>query len=233
MAKQKGRISLKQVMIDKNNSNIVLIAAIAAFITVFCLVASKSLVDKMMYQSKVTDKKETALQLLNENVNAVDKLSKSYNSFATSDTNILEGSSLITGENNGKNTTIITDALPYKYDFPALVTSLEKIMIADNVTISGISGVDDEVQQQANTASANPEPVVMPFDIRGTAKYPDVQRLIVDLQRSIRPFVVQKLNLSVGGGGGTAGGATTNISISGETYYQPAKKFEITTEVIK
>ncbi|MGB4759324.1 MAG: hypothetical protein WBP26_04700 [Candidatus Saccharimonadales bacterium] len=232
MAKQKGRISLKQVMIDKNNSNMVAIAAIAAFITVFSLVASKSLVDKMLYQNRVTEKKETALQVLSENVNAVDKLSKSYDNFASSDTNILEGSALITGNNNGKNTTIITDALPYRYDFPALVTSLERMMIADNVTISDISGTDDEVQQQANAGSVNPEPVAMPFEIRGMAKYADTQRLIVDLQRSIRPFVVQKLNISTGGAGAEEAD-TTNIAITGETYYQPGKKFEITTEVIK
>lgn len=231
MAKQKSRISLKQVMIDKSNSSMVAIAAVAAFIAIFSLVASKSLVDKMMYQNKIIDKKQTALDQLNENLNAVDRLVKSYNTFASSDTNLIGGASLGTGGNNGKNTTIITDALPYKYDFPALVTSLEKIMLADRVTIETISGVDDEIQQKANTGSANPEPVVMPFDIRGTAKYADAQLLINDLQRSIRPFVVQKITIGSGGTGEEKD--TTSISITAETYYQPAKQFKITDEVVK
>jgi hypothetical protein len=231
MAKQKSRISLKQVMIDKSNSSMVAIAAVAAFIAIFSLVASKSLVDKMMYQNKIIDKKETALTQLQQNLEAVDRLVKSYNTFESSDTNIINGVSLGTGANNGKNTTIITDALPYKYDFPALVTSIEKIMLADRVTIETISGIDDEIQQKANKGSANPEPVLIPFDVRGTAKYADAQLLINDFQRSIRPIVVKKITIGAGGTGEEKD--TTSIAISADTYYQPAKEFKITEEAVK
>ena len=231
--KKSGRISLKQVMIDKSNSTMVTVAAIAAFVTVFSLVAVKSLVSQMLYQNKVIDAKKTTLSQLKDNLKARDTLVQSYKNFVGNDTNVIGGSSIGSGGNNGDNAQIITDALPYTYDFPALATTLEKMITTDGLKINAITGTDDQVQQQTNQSSPNPQAVAIPFTIQVSGSYENLQKLITDLQRSIRPFVVTKISLSSGGSAADGRAADMSLDISAQTYYQPAKNLQITKEVIK
>lgn len=204
----------------------VLVAAIAAFITVFSLVAVKSLVGQMSYNNRVIDTKKAALSQLEDNIKARDRLVSSYYRFVGQDTNIINGSSAGEGGSNGDNAQIITDALPYTYDFPALTTSLESIIVGDGLTIGSISGIDDQVQQQANSASPDPEAVVMPFELQVSGSYNNLQKLTKDMQRSIRPLVIQEITIS-------SASEDMSMQITANTYYQPAKEFKITKEVVK
>jgi len=226
--KSTGRISLKRVMIDKSNSAMVLVAAVAAFVTVFSLVAIKSLAGQLAYNNKVIDSKKATLSQLKTNLEARDALVKSYDAFVDQDQNIIGGSASSSGGNNGNNAQIITDALPYTYDFPALANSLERMILADSLSIGSITGTDDQVQQQSNTSSPDPQPVAIPFQVQVSGSYENIQKLIGDFQRSIRPFVIQKVTISGGGAGGQL-----SASISAQTYYQPSKELTITKEVVK
>lgn len=228
MAKKLNRISMKQIMIDKSNSTMVLVLSLAAFFTVFSLMAAKTLFTQMGYNNKVIAAKSDTLDQLKEDLLARDKLVDSYKSFTDMERNMIGGSSSGTEGNDGNNADIITDALPPKYDFPALTTSLEKMVMARGLQIDGIEGSDDQIQQESNTGSPSPEAVVMPFSIRVTGSYLNVQDLINDFQRSIRPFVINDIMLSSSGQDGQV-----SALINAQTYYQPAKNLNITKEVVK
>jgi len=216
----------KRAIIDKTNSRLVIMASVAAFIFVFSLVATKTLVSQSNYQNHVITEKRKTLKQLRSDVTAVSQLESSYQAFTTTSQNALGGDPNGKGAQDGDNTKIVLDALPSTYDFPALVTSIEAMLSSQPVTTNNISGNDDEVAQSANQSSATPQPMPMPFQLRVTGNYSGVQGLISELQRSIRPMEIQTLQLC-----GSQDKLT--LTITAQTYYQPAKQFKITTKVVK
>src|SRR5579875_2370206 len=118
--------SQKRVLIDKANSRVVVVTSAAAFIVVFCLVAAHTLFSQLLYQNRIISAKKQALSQLRTDTTAVSQLDNSYVAFVSTPQNVLGGSSSGTGSQDGNNAQIVLDALPSKYDFPALATSLEK-----------------------------------------------------------------------------------------------------------
>ncbi len=218
--------STKRALIDKANNMLVIIVASASFITVFSLVASKALLSQQAYQGRVTVQKEAAVKQLKSNIGAVKDLQTAYQAFVNTPENVLGGNPTGQGDKDGDNAKLILDALPSKYDFPALTNSLEKVLTSQNFRIQGITGTDEEIQQSATTSSPNPEPIPMPFQISFTGTYGGMTSLLSTLEKSIRPIQIQTIDLS-----GTD--SLLQVAISAQTFYQPAKSLSITTKVIK
>lgn len=217
----------KRLAISKANAQIVGAIAVASFITVFCLVAAKAVFSQNQYQARVTDAKEKAHSQLQKNIKAFDNLTSAYKGFDSAAVNVIGGTRAGGGDNDGPNSKIIVDALPNNYDFPALTSSLEKILSDNSLKGSSISGTDDEVNQQNNTFSANPTPVEMPFTLSiNNASYDAVKNLINKLQQSIRPIQIDTINMS----GGTS---SMTVSITAHTYYQPGKSLTIMKKAVK
>lgn len=224
---QARQISTKRTAISKSNAQVVMVVAVASFVTVFCLVAAKAVLSQNSYQSRVIKAKTTAHKQLILNIAAAGSLVSSYNSFVSPSTNIIGGSTSGSGDKDGDSGKIVLDALPSSYDFPALASSLEKIITSQNLKVSSISGIDDQVNQAANLSSPKPQPVSMPFSFSVSgASYASIQQLINTLQSSIRPIQVDTLSLS-----GAANSMQTTITA--HTYYQPAKNLKITKQVVK
>ncbi len=223
----KIEISTKRLAISKANAQTVGVVAAAAFISVFCLVASKTVWSQNQYQAKVIAAKDKVNKQLTDDVSAYSKLASSYQTFDLRTKNIIGGSSSGSGDNDGRNAKIILDALPPSYDFPALASTLEKILTDNNYQISDITGVDDQLNQQTNLASPTPKPIEMPFSFTvAHATYDSTQQLIRGLQHSIRPIQIDALNLS---------GSTDDmtVTVKAHTYYQPTTSLTITKQVVK
>lgn len=221
------QISTKRLAISQANAQMIGIVAGAVFVTIFCLIASKAVVAQNSYRSRVITAKTTARNQLQSNIKAVDQLTKSYQKFVGHETNIIGGSDTGTGDSDGDNARIILDSLPSSYDFPALTSSLEKIMAARGIDISTIIGTDDEVNQQANATSPSPQAVPIPFSFTvNNANYDAVKKLVDTLQLSIRPIQIDGIDIS---------GAATSmvISVKAHTYYQPQKSLTIKKQVVQ
>ncbi|HVV25462.1 MAG TPA: hypothetical protein VHC21_00310 [Candidatus Saccharimonadales bacterium] len=221
------QISTKRVAIDKTQAQMVFIVAVAAFITVFCLFAAKAVFSQNRYQGRVISAKEKAHKQLQQNINTFGDLQTSYKAFDGAATNVIGGNAAGTGDNDGSNSKIVLDALPPTYDFPALASSIEKILVDSGLQVSSITGTDDQLNQQNNTSSPNPQPVSIPFSFSvSNASYTSIGQLLTTLQRSIRPIVVDKLDIS---------GSTNSMTatINAHTYYQPVKTIGITKKAIK
>jgi hypothetical protein len=220
-------ISTKRLAISKANAQVVVILAVASFLTVFCLVASKAVWSQTRYQARVTTANEKATKQLKQNIKAFKNLTVSYDAFDAAAINIIGGSSTGGGGSDGDNAKIILDALPDTYDFPALTSSIEKILASGNFNVSNITGTDDQLNQQTNLSSPTPQQVSMPFSFTVTnATYTSVQQLITILQSSIRPIQIDSMTLS-------GGSSNMSATINAHTYYQPAKSLTITKQVIK
>lgn len=216
----------KRALITKANSSMVIATTAAAFVLVFAIVGSKALISQMNYQNRVISVKKTALEQLNTDLGARDSLQDSYDSFVDENPNVLGGSIKGDGDKDGDNATLILDSLPSYYDFPALTTSLEKLITSQNLTILGITGTDQEATQGSNQTSPTPQAVAMPFQVDVTGSYQSVQELTDLFQRSIRPFQIQTLELS-----GDEG--SMNATFGAQTYYQPGKTLNIEQEVVR
>ncbi|HSX34903.1 MAG TPA: hypothetical protein VLF62_04635 [Candidatus Saccharimonadales bacterium] len=216
----------KRALISKANSSMVIATTAAAFILVFGLVAGKSLISQMSYQNRVITAKKKALTQLKTDLQARDSLQASYNSFVAENPNVIGGNADGDGEEDGDNATLILDSLPSYYDFPALTTSLEKLISSQSLNILGITGIDQEATEGANQSSPSPQAVAMPFEIDVAGSYQSVQSLTDVFQRSIRPFQVLTLELSGDEGAMTA-------AINAQTYYQPGKTLNIKSEEVK
>lgn len=220
----------KRALISKANSTIVLATAIAAFVLIFCSVASKALFSQAMYQNKVISQKKKALSTLKGDVNAVDSLKTSYKSFVDTPRNVLGGNPTGTGDQDGDNAKIVLDALPSRYDFPALTASLEKMIKSQGLEIQGVSGSDDEVVQSATQTGNNtvPTAVAIPFQVRVGGSYASIKNLLGTFERSIRPIQVKKVEIN----SASQGGSMIAI-IDAQTFYQQEKSLKIRTEVVK
>lgn len=223
------QISTRKLIINKANAQMVAAVSVASFVTVFCLVASQAVFSQNAYQARVISAKQKAHEQLQDNLDTFNDLQKSYDEFDSAKKNVIGGSSTGSGSNDGKNSTIILDALPDKYDFPALTSSLEKILTGGGLKVTKISGTDEQLDQQDNTSSPKPELVEMNFTFTvDNSSYGTIGQLIGTLQNSIRPIQADTIELS-------AASASNGITatVEGHTYYQPSKSVSITKEVVK
>lgn len=220
------KFSTKRIAIDKANATLVLAVAITVFVIVFSLVASKALLGQRSYQSKVISKKETALKTLKDNIVATDQLNTAYQEFAGTTVNALGGNPKGNADRDGDNSRIILDALPSKYDFPALTTSIEKLIKDNGFKVSSITGTDDEIAQATNQSSTSPQPVEIPVTVSVSASNNSAKRLMELFERSIRPFQVQKLTL-------IGEGSKLKFSLEFKTYFQPEKSLDINKESVQ
>lgn len=219
-------LSTKRALIDRANTNVVVLTSVAAFVLVFCGVATKTLISQAAYQNRVISQKRAALNLIKSDIGNVTKLKTSYSDFSGKPVNVLGGSSTGTGAQDGNNAKLVLDALPSGYDFPALATSLDKLLGSQQVTITSITGTDDELAQKANNSSAVPTPVEMPFQVAVTGSYDNIQTLVSTFEKSIRPIKIQTMDIA-------GNQSALSLTVTAETFYQPAKSLSITTKVVK
>lgn len=211
--------SIKHVQIDKAKSTIFLIIIGATVVTVFSLFAVRALIDQGSYQRKVLAEKQKAINQLQDNAEQVDNLVSQYRIFAEQDTNVLGGSRIGNTPLDGENTRIALDALPSKYDFPALTSSIEKILNGRSIATRAISGSDDSISN-ADKPQSQPTVVEIEVGFEGLSTYQTISELIKDFERSIRPFDILRLEMS---------GSDNNlrISVEAKTYYQPSKSLNL------
>jgi hypothetical protein len=226
--------SEKQQQIDKTMDNMFTVAAVAIFVAIFSLFTAHSLWQKLLFQNHVISAKTTARNQLNEDITAANQLTSSYENFNQASVNLLGAQ--VTGEDND-NAKIVLDALPSSYDYPALITSIQSLLSNQGVTIDTISGTDESATIAGNTAastassSATATPssdtaVAMPFTIGVNGPYQNVQNVINEFEKSIRPFQIISMTIS---------GDQSNITLTlnAQAFYQPATKFNITQETVK
>lgn len=210
----------KKVQLGKDKTMIFVLVSIAAVIVVAALMISKGLWTQASYLGKVADKKEAAVKQLEANKEAVSSLSDAYEDFISQNPNLLLGDPKGQGERDGANDALILDALPSKYDFPAVTSSVEKLLTG--YSINGIEGTDDSLNQQASVTAGATE---IPFEVEIQTNYDGFKNLITAFNKSIRPFQISKLELS-----GT--NAQLTINLTAKTYYQPELGLQVTEEIV-
>jgi virulence-associated protein VagC len=129
---------------------------------------------------------------------------------------------------DGDNAKIILDALPSSYDFPALISSMEKIANQDHIPLQGVGGSDQApvaVAGGPSATSGQSQPVAIPFSLTAQTDYNTVKILINDMERSIRPMDLSSISIS-------GSGSNMQVSFQANTYYQTPISLKITQKEI-
>lgn len=220
MAEKKAKkVSVKHLMIDQKQSSMLIVIVVATIVTVFGLVATKSLVSKGLYQRRALHERREVASTLKDNYDSAKTLFKQYKVFADQEPNMLGG--LIDGSNNldGVNPRLVLDALPSKYDAPAVASSIEKVLVGRNVTINSLSVTDDPASN-SDKAQPSPQSKTITFSFEGKTNYSNSLQLLKDFERSIRPFDLNTLEIS-------GSDSDLKLSVGMTTYYQPAKSLDL------
>lgn len=223
----------KRALIDKADTRMLVFAGIAAFVLVFTLVSANSLFSQASYQNRLATAKQTAVTQLKSDITAESALVSSYEKFVSSPTNIIGGVAATgSGVNSGNNGQIVLDALPSKYDFPAMITSVNNLLQTAGVKIDSISGTDNQVAQQAFQTSTTPTPIPLVFQFSVDGSYQNFQNLFNIFQKSIRPFKFDTVQIIATTNASTKQTSLT-LNATVETSYQPEKVFNLRSEVIQ
>ena len=221
-------ISTPDIKFDKSDSNLYLVVIISVIVTIFSLASTKALLDQASYQRRVINARQATVKQLRSNLQDAKSLAEQYAIFNSGTTNAIGGKN--SSDPNvvppdGDNARIILNALPSNYDFPALISSMAKILADDQIGTPSVGGNDQSAQIDSNP-EANTSPIAIPLTISGTTNYSSTQKLVRDLERSIRPFDITSLQLN---------GNNDNMSLSLEmnTYFQPAKKLSLFDKEVK
>jgi Tfp pilus assembly protein PilO len=229
----KKKPTTKRSLIDQADKRMLTFAGIAAFVVIFSIVASKSLISQLGYQNRLATAKQTALNQLTTDLTSEHSLINSYQTFVSSTTNIIGGSTTTQGSlNGGDNGQIILDALPSKYDFPAMLTSLNGLLSSSGVTITSMSSIDEQLSQQSLQTSPIPQPIPMVFQFTVAGSYQNIQTLFDSLQRSTRPIQFQNISI-VASTNSKTNQTVLTLTATAQTFYQPEKVFNITSEVVQ
>lgn len=219
----------KNPKVGKAANSAIVVLAVSTFIVVFCLVSAKALLVQGAYQRRVVNAKHATVNQLKDNIAAADTLTKQYGSFDNSNPNAIGGKSDVSDNTpppDGKNSRIVLDALPTTYDFPALISSLSKLLDMDGISNKNIGG-SDQPASFASQPSSNPQPVtIVGIPLGGSSTYAGIQTLVKDLERSIRPFDVMSIQFN-------GGEANMSLTLTMNTYYQPAKAITLESKEVK
>ncbi len=217
--------SIKHDIISKDSTRIVAAVAVSVFIIVFCGFAIKTLFSQSLYHNRVISEKETTKKRLEDNEKALVTLKQSYDAFVNSSENILEGSPSGTGPVDGNNAKIVLDALPGAYDYPALSTSFEKILVDGGYKVDTLGGTEDSSIKAAPTGKAIP--VAVPYGFTITAPFAQTFTLLQTLERSIRPMHVDRLGIQVEANG------DMRMQVTLHTYFTQQKAYELGSKEVK
>jgi hypothetical protein len=144
---KKPKLSGKALQLSKDQQTMMAVVAVATVVTVFCLMSTKALIGKATYQQRVISARHKSAKQLQSDISNANTLVAQYSNvfIGNNSENIIGGrndASPSAVPPDGDNGRIVLDALPTTYDFPALLTSLSKILNNDGIGSQSIGGSD-------------------------------------------------------------------------------------------
>ena len=209
--------STKRQAIESAKQTVLIAVVIASIIVSVGLVTTNFLYDLGRYNARVISEKEAALDTIEANIDSVDDLVTSFQAFEA-------GPDLLSNQGDKQNSSVVLDALPSKYDFPALATAMESLVRENGLRLESFGGQDNTTA--AIQSAAQPTPQEIPFTLVVVGSYEDVQGFMVKLQNTIQPMTVDQIKLS-----GSDNDIRAELSL--RTFYQPSVSLDVETKDIQ
>lgn len=210
---KKPTITTKQHKIQQSSRMIFIAIMFASVVVAFSLVSLKFMYEQWRFNEALHAEKEAVRDQLKDNIENAQALKRSFTQ--------LEAAAPLISSQDKQNSSVILDALPSKYDYPALATSIEKLTKLSGVGMESFDGKDEELG--AVDSSTTPAPIEIEFSVSVTGQYKDIQKFMKNIEKSIRPLDVTGMKLM---------GEEENMKASFDmvTYYQPTIDLGVTTK---
>lgn len=218
----------KRQKIDQTNKQMMFWVAGAAAAVTICAMLAINLFGQIKYQAKIISKKSETSETLKTSLDAISTLTKNINTLQT-DQNLLA----LRADTDDTAFNVVIDALPTEDDATALGSSIqEKVLVGSGVSLesfeyaavdtSATSGATDTTK---STSSIRPEAKAITFRFKITGSYDAIKAALVNIEKTIRPIIIQSLNID-----GTVDNLTATISAT--TYYVPRVHYAVGQETI-
>ncbi len=209
MNQKKSKQLSKREQMTNAGSTVFIVIAVSAAIVMFSAMSMRFLWQQKNYNSRVIGAKTEARDQLFSNIENVDKLSQQFVELNTSETT---------------NAKTILHALPPRYDYAALASSIDAL-----ASLSGVrsdTNIGEDTSESAIDFATTSSPVEIPLSLDVSGSYDAIRVYIENLEKSIRPIEVLSVTFS-----GTNG--ELKALIEARTYYQPARSLDVERDTLQ
>lgn len=234
-AKKPNATLHKRQLIDRTNRSMFIWIACASVIVMFAVVASVFLGKQVIFKNKVISEKSKTSSILNNNIDSAKKLDKSVDDL-TANPDLAS----VKTQPDEDNLQVIFDALPWRFDGTALGASLQAKLLEnlgniESLNISALSGnPSTDSTTTGNSGSTTDVSSVdgaqeTDFNFTLTGSDQNIQKALQQMEKSILPIQIISISLQAS----DQTGSTITAIVNAKTFYQPAKKFTLTNEVVR
>lgn len=200
--------SKKRIKIDEAKAKMFAFVAAAAAVVAACIVLMNYIWGVRSFNNRVIDELKSTNETAQQSASSAEELSNEFKALESSDV----------------NSKTILDALPNVLDFPALATSVEKLVAEDKLVLESFSAED--TSDSAEISSINPEPIEIPFTVVVNGEYSDIKSFITNSEKVIRPLQITNIEYK-----GTERAMSATIQFL--TYYQPSTSIDTETKEVR
>lgn len=215
----------KRQQIEGTRKQVFAWVALASAAAVVCLTVGLNLFSRLKYQWKVNSELAATEKALKSSSDSVDDLIKNVDA--------LRANSQLTLPNLKSDDStvfqVIIDALPTTNDSVDLSSSLQnKVLVSTGVSIESIS-VDSETTtttaadtqtESSSSDTAFPKANPITFSIELVGPYDSIKAVLEDIERTIRPIVINEITLE-------GSDSRMTASISATTYYSESVNYTV------
>lgn len=217
----------KRQKIDQTNKQMMLWVAGAAAAVTICAMLAINLIGQIKYQAKIISKKSEASETLKTSLDAISTLTKNINTLQT-DQNLLA----LRADTDDTAFNVVIDALPTEDDATALGSSIqEKVLAGSGVSLESFeysttdATATGSTNASKNSSSVRPEAQAITFRFKITGSYDSIKAALVNIEKTIRPIIIQNLDID-----GTVNELSATIAAT--TYYVPKVHYALGQETV-
>lgn len=221
----------KRQQIAKTNKAIFGWVAGAAVLVTICGVFIQFLVQQLIFNQAIIQAKTDTQTTVRQNKQNAEALKQEIDKLVV-DTNLSKVKPSVVPGTEVSNLQVILDALPTESDSATFANSLSKVILPlSGVSIESISvedvagsGADIAVTETTTVDSGGAQTLGFTFSVKGT--YDQIQTVLADLTRVIRPITINNLTLQ-------GDGSSLTAIITGVTYSLPSTTVNLESRQLK
>ena len=199
----------------------------ASVVVAICVVLSQFLVQQLLFNAKIIDKKSETSNIVQNNITAAETLKEKVDALVMN-TNLQKVVSSNQSASTTNNLQVILDALPTEDDGETLANSLATaILPRSNIKITSLTAGNNSGGEAIDTSVAPDVVGETPFSFTVEGTYDDIKDTLANIARVIRPMTIKSLSLRTGTGG------TMAASVEGVTYFLPSSSVKLGTQEVK
>ncbi|HMR72917.1 MAG TPA: hypothetical protein PKD68_02815 [Candidatus Saccharibacteria bacterium] len=222
----------KRQQITKTNKAIFGWVAGAAVLVTICGVFIQFLVQQLIFNQTIIQAKTNTQAIVSQNKQNAEALKQEIDKLVA-DTNLSKVKPSVVAGTEASNLQVILDALPTVSDSATFANSLSKVILPlsgvsiESISVEDVSGSGADIVATETTTtveSGGAQTLGFTFSVKGT--YEQVQTVLADLTRVIRPITINSLTLQ-------GDGSNLAAVVTGVTYSLPSTTVNLESKQLK